>query len=331
MKPATLVTGGTGFIGSAVLRKLISASHRVRALVRSGSDQRNVAGLEGVEIVTGDLRDRASLMAALEGCDALFHVAADYRLWAPDPQELFTTNVEGTRDLMLAALESGVRRIVYTSSVATLGLNPDASPADEDTPVSIEQMIGAYKRSKFVAEAEVRRLVKEKGLPAVIVNPSAPVGPRDIRPTPTGRMILDAAAGRMPAYVDTGLNIVHVDDVADGHLLAYEKGTEGERYILGESNLTLREIFQQIAEITGANPPRLRLPHNLILPVAYLAEGIASITKKEPRLTVDGIQLAKKYMFFSIDKAVRDLGFRPRPAKDALTDAVQWFRENDYF
>ena len=330
MKPATLVTGGTGFIGSAVLRKLHSASHRVRALVRPGSDRRNLAGIEGLEVVTGDLRDRASLRAALEGCDSLFHVAADYRLWAPDPQDIFKTNVDGTRDLMLQALESRVKRVVYTSSVATLGLNADASPADETTPVGIEQMIGAYKRSKFVAEEEVKRLVREEGLPAVIVNPSAPVGPRDIKPTPTGRMILDAAAGQMPAYVDTGLNIVHVDDVAHGHLLAYEKGVAGERYILGESNLTLQQIFQQIADITGARAPRLRLPHNLILPIAYVAEGMASITKKEPRLTVDGIRLAKKYMFFSIDKAVRELGFRPRPAKDALTDAVQWFRDNDY-
>lgn len=331
MKPATLVTGGTGFIGSAVLRKLRSASHRVRALVRSESDRRNLTGVEGLEVVIGDLRDRASLRAALEGCDSLFHVAADYRLWAPDPQDIFKTNVDGTRDLMLQALEAGVKRVVYTSSVATLGLNADASPADETTPVGIEQMIGAYKRSKFVAEEEVKRLVREEGLPAVIVNPSAPVGPRDVRPTPTGRMVLDAAAGQMPAYVDTGLNIVHVDDVAHGHLLAYEKGVEGERYILGESNLTLHQIFQQIAEITGVRAPRLRLPHNLVLPVAYVAEGIASITKKEPRLTVDGIRLAKKYMFFSIDKAVRELGFQPRPAKDALTDAVQWFRDNDYF
>lgn len=327
----TLVTGGTGFIGSAVVRKLISASHPIRALVRPGSDQRNLAGLDGIEIVTGDLRERSSLMSALDGCDALFHIAADYRLWSLDPQELFTTNVQGTRDIMLSALESGVRRIVYTSSVATLGLNPDATPGDENTPVSIEQMIGAYKRSKFVAEAEVRCLAKEKRLPVVIVNPSAPAGPRDIKPTPTGRMILDAAAGRMPAYVDTGLNIVHVDDVADGHLLAYENGSEGERYILGESNLTLRDIFQKIAEITHGRPPKLRLPHNLILPLAYIAEGIAAITKKEPRLTVDGTRLAKKYMFFSIDKAVRELGFSPRPAKEALRDAVQWFHENHYY
>ncbi len=327
----TLVTGGTGFIGSAVVRRLISASHQVRVLIRPGSDQRNLAGLDGVEIVTGDLRERRSLMRALDGCDALFHIAADYRLWSLDPQELFRTNVQGTRNIMLSALESDVRRIVYTSSVATLGLNPDATPGDENTPVSIEQMIGAYKRSKFVAEAEVRSLAKEKRLPVIIVNPAAPVGPRDIKPTPTGRMILDAAADRMPAYVDTGLNIVHVNDVADGHLLAYEKGSVGERYILGESNLTLRDILQQIAEITHGRPPKLRLPHNLILPLAYIAEGIAAITKKEPRLTVDGTRLAKKHMFFSIDKAVRELGFNPRPAKEALTDAVQWFHENHYY
>jgi dihydroflavonol-4-reductase len=228
----TLITGSTGFVGSAVLRQLLNAGHSVRALIRQNSDRRNLAGLP-VEIFTGDLTDRPSLDRALGGCSTLFHVAADYRLWARNPQELYETNVTGTRHIMDAAAQAGVSRIVYTSSVATLGLTPDGSPADEYTPVSLADMIGHYKRSKFLAEAEVKRMAEDRGLPVVIVNPSTPVGPRDIKPTPTGRMIVDAASGRMPAYVDTGLNLVHVDDVAIGHLLALERGEIGGRYVLG--------------------------------------------------------------------------------------------------
>jgi dihydroflavonol-4-reductase len=326
----TLITGATGFVGSAVLRQLIDAGHSMRALIRPNSDRRNLAGLP-VEIFTGDLTDRASLDRAPVGCSTLFHVAADYRLWVPHPQPIYETNVTGTRNIMLAAAHAGVTRIVYTSSVATLGLTPDGSPADENTPVSLADMIGHYKRSKFLAEAEVKRLVKEQGLPVVIVNPSTPVGPRDVKPTPTGRMIVDAASGRMPAYVDTGLNLVHVDDVAMGHLLALERGQIGERYVLGAVNMTLKEILTELAAITGRRPPRIRLPHNLVLPIAYVSEAWAWMAGgKEPRVTLVGVRLAKKRMFFSAEKAKRLLGFHPRPIEEALRDAVDWFRQNGY-
>jgi len=326
----TLITGSTGFVGSAVLRQLINAGHSVRALVRHNSDRRNLAGLP-VEIFTGDLTDRPSLDRALGGCSTLFHVAADYRLWVPNPREIYETNVTGTRHIMLAAAQGGVTRIVYTSSVATLGLTPDGSAADENTPVSLADMIGHYKRSKFLAEAEVKRMVEEQRLPVVIVNPSTPVGPRDIKPTPTGRMIVDAASGRMPAYVDTGLNLVHVDDVAIGHLLALERGEMGERYVLGAVNMTLKEILTALAAVTGRRPPRIRLPHNLVLPIAYVSEAWARIAGgNEPRVTLVGVRLAKKRMFFSTEKARRALGFHPRPIEEALRDAVDWFREHGY-
>lgn len=322
-----LVTGATGFVGSAVVRRLLARGHAVRALARPTSDLRNLAGLE-VELVRGDLHDGASLRRALEGCRALFHVAADYRLWTPDPNALYAANVEGTRRLMEAALAQGVQRIVYTSSVATLGLHPDGSPADENTPVGLDDMIGHYKRSKYLAEEVVRELVETRGLPAVIVNPSTPVGPRDIKPTPTGRMVRDAALGRMPAYVDTGLNIVHVDDVAEGHCLAFEHGQNGERYILGGENLSLQAILATIAALCGRRPPRIRLPHALVLPLGYVAQGWARLTGgPEPRLTADGVRMARKKMYFSSDKARRELGYRPRPAREALADAVAWFLE----
>jgi dihydroflavonol-4-reductase len=326
----TLITGASGFVGSAVLRQLIAAGHPVRALVRSASDRRNLAELP-VEIVTGDLTDRGSLDRALVGCSALFHVAAVYRLWVPRPQEIYEANVTGTRNLMIAAAHAGVKRIVYTSSVATLGLTSDGTPADEDTPVSLADMIGHYKRSKFLAEAEVKKLADEQGLPVIIVNPSTPVGPRDIKPTPTGRIIVDALSGRMPAYVDTGLNLVHVDDVAVGHLLAFERGTIGERYVLGARNMTLKEILTELATITGGQAPRIRLPHSLVLLIAYVSEAWARLTRgNEPRVTLVGVQLAKKKMFFSSEKAKRALGFNPRPIEEALCDAVDWFRRNGY-
>lgn len=325
----TLVTGASGFIGSAVVRGLLQAGHEVRVLLRAQSNRCNIEGLP-VSVATGDLTDRPSLERALKGCEALFHVAADYRIWVPDPDDLYRINVSGTRDLMLAAGAAGVKRVVYTSSVATLGLNGDHSPSDEDTPVTLAEMIGHYKRSKFLAEQAVHKLVQEAGLPAVIVNPSAPVGPRDVKPTPTGRLVLDAAKGRMPAYVDTGLNVVHVDDVATGHVLAFERGRIGQRYILGACNMTLIEILRAIAEISGHRPPRLRLPPNVVLPFAYLSEMWARMTGGEPRISVDGVRLAKKYMFFSIDKARRELGFDPRPVEQALRDAIDWFRQHDY-
>ena len=326
----TLITGATGFVGSAVLRRLVSAGHSVRVLVRPASDRRNLEGVD-CEIVAGDLTDPASLRRAAAGCDTLFHVAADYRLWVPDPAEIERVNVGGSVNLFRAAAEAGVSRMVYTSSVATLGLRKDGGAADEETPSTVADMVGAYKRSKFLAEEAVRRLVADEGLPIVIVNPSAPIGPRDIKPTPTGKMILDSAAGRMPAYVDTGLNVAHVDDVAEGHVLALEKGVVGERYILGGENMTLRDILGVVCSHVGRRPPRVRLPHDLILPLAYCAEAVARVTAKEPPFTVDGIRMAKKRMFFTCEKAKKSLGYAPRPADEAIRDAIDWFRAHRYF
>ncbi len=326
----TLLTGGTGFIGSAVLRKLVGAGHDVRLLVRPGSDRRNLAGLRA-EVVEGDLTNRRSLDRAARGCSLLFHLAADYRLWVPRPRTMYEINVEGTLNIMQAAALAGVRKIVYTSSVATLGLNKDGSPADERTPAVMEDMIGHYKRTKYLAEYEVGRMVREEHLPAVIVNPSTPVGPRDIKPTPTGRMIVDAASGRMPAYVNTGLNLVHVDDVAEGHLLALERGALGERYILGAANLSLKDILTEVALLTGRRVPRVRLSPWMVFPVAYIAEFLATVTKKgEPLVTTTGVRLARKKMYFSSEKAARQLGFSPRPVREGLKDAVEWFRKNGY-
>lgn len=323
-----LVTGATGFVGSAVARILTDAGHSVRALVRPSSDLKNIHAIE-VEPVQGDLTDQASLRTALRGCQGLFHVAADYRLWVPDPEEIYKANVQGTENIINAALDAGVSRICYTSSVATLGLNKDGSPADEETPVSLKDMVGHYKRSKFMAEKCVQQLIREKDAPVVIVNPSTPVGPRDIKPTPTGKMVLDAASGRMPAYVDTGLNFAHVDDVAMGHLLAFEKGEIGRRYILGGSNLTLKEFLCMIAKITGGRPPVVKLPHNLILPVAWVSEAWCGFAGRgEPLVTVDGVKLAKKRMFFSCRRAGEELGYISRPVQEAVSDAVEWFRRN---
>jgi dihydroflavonol-4-reductase len=324
-----LVTGGTGFLGSAVVRALLDLGAHVRVLARPSSDRQNLAGLP-VEFVTGDLADAPSLGPALEACSGLFHVAADYRLWVPDPDVMYRANVDGTRALMQAALDAGVRRIVYTSSVAVLGLHDDGRPADETTKATLEEMIGPYKRSKFLAEAEVQRLVAERHLPAVIVNPSTPVGPRDAKPTPTGRMIVEAASGHMPAFVDTGLNLVHVDDVARGHLAAFERGRVGERYILGGENLTLAEMLGTIAELTGRRKPWLQVPRAAIYPVAIAAEATARIMGGEPFVTVDGLRLAKKKMFFSSAKAIRELGYRPGPVRQALEDAIAWFRAEEY-
>lgn len=326
----TLVTGATGFVGSAVARQLLKDGHQVRVLIRPHSDRRNLEGL-AVEIIHGDLTERKSLDRALKGCKILFHVAADYRLWVRNPQDIYQNNVTGTRNILLAAADAGVDRIVYTSSVATLGLIADKTPADEETPVTLIDMIGHYKRSKFLAEAAVRKLYETQGLPVIIVNPSTPIGPRDIKPTPTGRMIVDAAAGRMPAYVDTGLNFVGVDDVAIGHQLALERGRLGERYILGGENMTLQNILTEIAAITGRRAPRFRLPHHAVLPIAYLAEAWARLTNSnDPRVTVDGVRLARKHMFFAIDKARRELGFNPCPAQEALREAIYWFRRHGY-
>lgn len=323
-----LVTGASGFVGSAVVRALLARGETVRVLVRRSSARRNVAGLD-VEIVEGDLLDPATLPAAVAGCKGVFHVAADYRLWTRDPDAMFRANVAGSRAIVEAAVAAGVKRIVYTSSVAVLG-NVPGGVADEETPVVYADMIGVYKQSKFRAEEAVRELIARAGAGVVIVNPSTPIGPRDVKPTPTGRMIVEAASGKMPAYVDTGLNVVHVDDVAAGHLLAYDKGVVGQRYVLGGENLSLKQILDEIASLTGHRPPKLRLPHNLILPIAAGAELWARLTGAEPFATIDGVRMAKKRMFFSSAKAMRELGYAPRPAIEALADAVAWFRENGY-
>ena len=321
-----LVTGATGFVGAAVARALLDTQWQVRALARKGSDRRNLRGLD-VEVCEGDLNDVDSLQRATAGCEGLFHVAADYRLGAPDPSQLYRANVDGTRNVLDAARRSGVQRVVYTSSVATIGIPADGTPGDEQSPNSLENMIGHYKRSKYLAE-EVAREAARAGMSVVIVSPSTPVGAGDVKPTPTGQLVLDAAAGRMPAYVDTGLNIVHVDDVANGHLLAYARGQAGERYILGGQDMSLREILGVIAALVGRPPPRLRLPYGVVLPIAYLAEGIAKLTGRSGRITLEGVRMSRKRMYFSSAKAARDLGYAARPAVQAFEDAIRWFRDN---
>ena len=324
-----LVTGASGFVGAAVVRALLAQGEQVRVLVRSTSDRRNIQGLD-VEVVEGDLLIPETLPRAVDGCAGVYHLAADYRLWTRDPEAMFRVNLEGSRAIVLAAMKAGARRIVYTSSVAVLGIVPDGE-GEEKTPTDYSDMIGVYKQSKFRAEETVRQLIIEEGAPVVIVNPSTPVGPRDVKPTPTGRMIVEAATGKMPAYVDTGLNIVHVDDVAAGHLLAFEKGRVGERYVLGGENMTLKDILTEIARLVEGKPPSISLPLGLVMPIAYLSEVWARMTGgKEPFATVDGIRMARKKMYFSSAKAIRELDYRPRPAKEALADAVKWFSKNGY-
>ena len=322
------VTGATGFLGSHVARILAEQGAQLRLLVRPTSDLCNISDLDA-DRITGDLRDPISFEKALSGCDALFHVAADYRLWAPDPGEILRANVEGTRVVMEAAASAGVERVVYTSSVATLKPRDGGEPADETRPLTESEAIGAYKKSKVAAERLVEAMVKD-GLPAVIVNPSAPIGPRDRRPTPTGRLIVEAASGRIPAFVDTGLNVVHVDDVATGHLLALSKGRVGERYILGGENMTLAELLARIARLTGRTPPRISLPRWPIYPIAFAAEAMARLTKREPFVTVDGLRLSEYLMYFTSAKAERELGYKPRAAEEAIRDAIDWFRAAGY-
>lgn len=324
-----LVTGASGFVGSAVLRALEGRGLTLRVLVRASSPRTNLEGL-ACEIVTGDMRHAADMSRALEGVDALFHAAADYRLWARDPMDIIRANLEGTRTVMEAALTRGVKRIVYTSSVATLKTPDGPTAVDETCPLAEGEGIGAYKESKVCAERLVERMIVEHALPAVIVMPSTPIGPRDVKPTPTGRTIVEAATGKVPAFVDTGLNWAHVDDVAAGHLLAFAKGRIGERYILGGENLTLQQALTMIAGLVGRKPPTVKLPINLILPIAYAAEAVARITGKEPFVTVDGVKLSRKKMFFSIAKARTELGYTPRPALDGFRDAIDWFRANGY-
>jgi dihydroflavonol-4-reductase len=324
-----LVTGASGFIGSAVARHLLQAGEQVRVLVRSTSSRVNLADPK-LDIAQGDLHDAGSLERAMRNVRVLFHVAADYRLWARDDNEIIKTNVEGTRALMNAAKRADVERIVYTSSVATLKARPNGAPSDETFPLDAKSAIGAYKYSKVVAERMVEEMVAEQNLPAVIVNPSTPIGPGDVRPTPTGRIIVEAASGRMPGFVDTGLNLVHVDDVAAGHMAAWHKGRIGERYILGGQDVLLGDMLAAIARFVGRKPPKLRIPRRLIFPIAYGAEAIAHFTGKEPFVTTTGLKLAKDRMFFTSAKAEGELGYRARPYTEAIADAITWFRQNGY-
>lgn len=324
-----LVTGATGFVGAAVARALAAAGVEVRVLARPESDPRNLEGL-AVERVAGDLRDPASLRRALAGCRHLYHVAAHYALWARDPAVFYDVNVAGTRALLDAAGEAGVERIVYTSTIGAIGLPPGGGPGTEETPVSLDQMAGHYKRSKYLAEQEVRKRA-QAGLPVVIVNPSAPVGERDIKPTPTGRMIVDFMKGRMWAYIETGMNLIDVDDVAIGHLRAMERGRVGERYILGNRNLSLREIFEILSRLTGVPAPRVKLPWQAILPLAHLNRWLADyVTHRPPRIPLEGVRMAKYRMHYDCRKALRELDLPQTPVEVALEKAVRWFRDHGY-
>jgi len=327
-----LVTGGTGFIGSHVVRVLLSQKLSVRCLVRPQSNRANLAGLD-VEYALGDLKDPASLKRALRDCDRLFHVAADYRLWARDPEEMERTNVEGTRGLLEAAGETGVKKIVYTSSVAAVGRpSPDkgeGSVGNETMDPTPEQLVGPYKRSKFASDLLARQYA-QKGLPLVLVNPAAPVGSHDIKPTPTGKIIVDFLNRKMPAYIETGMNFIDVEDVAAGHWLAAQKGRMGERYILGHKNMTLKEFLDELAHIAGLPAPRFKIPYAAAYLAGALSTGLSSLTGKEPAIPLDGVRMAHEPMYYDASKAVRELGLPQTPIETALRKAVQWFRDNGY-
>jgi hopanoid-associated sugar epimerase len=324
-----LVTGASGFVGSAVLRAAIARGANTRALVRASSPRANFDGLD-CEIALGDITDPAAMAEALKGVRYLFHVAADYRLWARDPTELRRANVDGVKVVMEAALAADVERIVHTSSVATLRAGDASTVVDETAPLAEAAAIGAYKQSKVAAERLVERMIADQGLPAVIASPSTPIGPRDVKPTPTGRILVEAAMGRMPAFIDTGLNLVHVDDVAEGHMLALEKGVTGQNYILGGQDVALREMLAVIAGLVGRKAPTVALPRAPLYPLAIAAEGVAWITGKEPFITRDALKMASHHMFFSSAKAQAALGYSARPYRDAIADALTWFGQTGY-
>ena len=323
------VTGATGFVGSHVARVLAEQGADLRLLVRSGSDPRNIQTLNADRVV-GDLRDPLSIERAMSGCDVVFHVAADYRLWVRDPEEMYRANVEGTRSLLEAASKNKVRRVVYTSSVATMGFTSNGRSADESFPVSLDNMIGHYKRSKFMAE-EVALEAGRGGMDVVVVNPTTPVGEQDIKPTPTGRIVVDFLKKKFPAYVDTGLNLVDVKECARGHVAALEKGRTGERYILGGENLTLKQILDKLAAITGLPSPKIKLPYVVALATGVIDEVVTGrILGREPRATIDAVRMGRKKMFVSCAKAERELGWKTLPVDDALRRAVDWFQANGY-
>lgn len=323
------LTGATGFLGSHVARALAEQGAGLRLLVRSNSNLRNLEGLKA-ETATGDLRDPGSLEKAIAGCDTVFHVAADYRLWVRDPEEMYRSNVEGTRAILEAARKNNVRRVVHTSSVATVGFTANGHPADEDSPVSLADMIGHYKRSKFLAE-QVALQAGRSGMHVVVVNPTTPVGEQDVKPTPTGRIIVDFLKRKFPAYVETGLNLVDVRECARGHIAALEKGKSGERYILGGEDLTLKQILDKLAEITGLRSPTLKLPYLFAFAAGVVDETITGrLLHREPRATIDTVRMGKKKMFASSGKAERELGWKIVPVESALRRAVQWFQANGY-
>ena|SRR4051794_4654147 len=324
-----LVTGATGFVGSHVARVLQEKGSELRLLVRSNSDPKNIQSLKA-ERVVGDLRDPASLERAVAGCDVVFHVAADYRLWVKDPEQMYRSNVEGTRSLLQAARKNRVRRVIYTSSVATMGFTGNGQPADEDSPVSLDRMIGHYKKSKFMAE-QVAMTAGGEGMEVVVVNPTTPVGEQDIKPTPTGRIVVDFLKKKFPAYVDTGLNLVDVDQCARGHVAALERGKGGERYILGGENLTLKQILDKLAALTGLPSPKVRVPYAVALAAGVVDEVVTGrMLGREPRATIDAVRMGRKKMFVSCAKAERELGWKITPVDAALRRAVQWFQENGY-
>lgn len=324
----TIVTGATGFIGSHIVRQLLKDGRNVRVLVRKSSDLSNLKNLP-VEICYGDLQDNSSIDVALKGCDVLYHAAADYRLWTRSPTEMYKINVGGTTTILEAALRHNISRVVYTSSVGTLGNPGDGTPGTESASVTFNDMVGHYKKSKFLAERETEKFIL-RGLPIVIVNPSTPIGPNDIKPTPTGKIIVDFLNRAMPAYLDTGLNIIAVEDCARGHILAEQHGKIGQKYILGNSNLTLREIFNLLSELTGVPAPQIRLPYTPILLAAYINEGLSKLTGKEPLIPLAGVQMAAKFMFFDPSMAIKELGLPQTSPQEALHRAVEWFTHNGY-
>ncbi len=326
---SAFLTGGTGFVGASLARLLLKQGLKVKALARKGSDRRNLAGLD-VEIVEGGLLDKDAIEAGVKGCKYAFHVAADYRIWIPDPENMYRANVDGTELVLRAAAAAGAERIVHCSSVAAVKVPDDHSPVDETNEyTNLEDIVGHYKKSKYLADVLARKLGKE-GLPVVTVNPAAPIGPYDIKPTPTGKMVVDFLNGRIPSYIDTGLNVVHVEDVAMGHWLAAQKGRVGERYILGGENLTLKQVLDILAEVTGLPGPKFKTPYAVAYAFATVDTAIASLRGTEPLAPLDAVKMAAHYMWFSSEKAKRELGFAPRAAKIALKDAADWYKANGY-